>query len=310
MTSFTAKRLRVTLILAGSGTSLGNASLDSLNSSGSNAVFPGTNSNTLVLDNMRVSASVQAVARLSTQADIRIYGMKQADMNAVSVAWANPPFVFDHVVILEANNTGRDDGWVQVFKGTIIEAQPDYRAMPDVSFNLLAVTGYFQKINAAEPTSYPETVDIGVAAADIIERMGAPWTYVDGGATGVLSNPYFWGTLWDQLGQACAAANADFYVQGDEILITPAGRARQLEPTIVLSPTTGLVGYPMFERSGLSVTALFDPAFVCGTPLEIISATPPNVAGRWYPYSLTHSLEARVPRGRWFSQLQCLRVLV
>lgn len=292
MTSFTAKRLRVTMILAGA-----------------NAVFPGTNSNTLTLENMRIRAKVQAVARLSTQAEVAIFGMKQADMNALTVAWANPPVVLDHIVIIEANNTGLNDGWVQIFKGTIIEAQPDYRAAPDVSFSLLAVTGYFQKINPAAPTSYPETVDIGVAASDIIDRMGAPWTYVDGGATGVLSNPYFWGTLWDQLAQACAAANADFYVQGDEILIVPGGQPRQSAPSVILTPESGLIGYPMFERSGLNVTALFDPAFLCGTPLDIQSAVP-NASGRWYPYSIYHVLEARTPRGQWVSQLQCLRVLV
>lgn len=275
---------------------------------GSNAVFPGTNSNTLTLENMRVSAKVQAVARLATQADIQIFGMKQIDMNALTVAWANPPVVLDHLVILEANNTGRADGWVQVFKGTIIEAQPDYRAAPDVSFSLQAVTGYFVKINPVAPTSYPFEVDIGVAAQDIIDRMGAPWTFVDGGATGVLSNPYFSGTLWDQLAQACQAANADFYVQGDEIRVVSAGQPVESAPSVVLSPDSGLIGYPMFERSGLNVMALFDPAFLCGSALEIKSAVP-NASGRWFPYSIYHVLESRVLRGVWMSQLQCLRVL-
>ncbi len=292
MSSFTAKRLRVRLILAGS-----------------NQVFPGTNDNTLELSDLRVSAKVQAVARLATQADIRIYGMQAKDMNALTVAWANPPIVLDHLVILEANNTGREDGWVQVFKGTITEAQPDYRAMPDVSFNILAVTGYFVKINPAAPTSYPEQVDIGVAAQDIIERMGSPWVYVDGGATGVLSNPYYYGTLWDQLAQACTAAQADFYVQGDEILITPQGQPRSSAPAVILNKDSGLIGYPMFERSGLNVSALFDPAFLCGTAVEIESAVP-NASGRWYPFALYHNLESKTPRGAWFTSLQCLRVLV
>jgi hypothetical protein len=288
MTSFTAKRLRVTLILAET-----------------NAVFPGTNDNTLILDNMYVQAKVQATARLSTQAEIHIFGMAQDAMNALTVAWANPPFVFDHVVILEADN-GKG-GFAQVFKGTIIEAQPDYRNMPRVAFSLLAVTGYFQKINPAPPTSYPETVDIGVAAGDIIAAMGDPWAYVDGGATGVLANPYFNGTLWDQLAQACQAANADFYVQGDEILVVPAGQPRGIVPAVVLAPGSGLVGYPMFERSGLNVTALFDPAFLCGTPVDIETSVP-NASGRWFPYSLYHVLET-TPKGGWFSQMQCLRVL-
>lgn len=287
MNSFTQKNLRVTLIM-----------------SGANSIFPGTNSNTLTLEKMRVSAKVQAVARLATQADIRIYGMKAADMDALTVAWANPPVVLDHLVILEADSGA---GFVQVFKGTITEAQPDYMSAPDVSFNLLAVTGYFRKINAAEPLSYPVASDIQTIVAQLAQEMG--FTFVDGGATGTLAEgAYFWGSQWDQLAQACEATNTDFYVFGDTILITRAGEPAVRQPSVVLTPQSGLIGYPAYERAGLIVTAIFDPAFTCGTALEIRSAVP-SATGRWYPYALAHFLESRMPRGQWISQMQCLRVL-
>lgn len=288
MSSFTAKRLRVTLVMAGA-----------------NSVFPGTNSNTLVLENMRISAKVQAVARLATQADIRIYGMKARDMDALTVAWANPPVVLDHLVILEADN---GNGFVQVFKGTITEAQPNYKNMPDVSFDILAVTGYFQKINPAEPRSYPAAAEADVVLASLAADMG--FAFELHGALGTLAEgAYFWGTLWDQFAQVCRAVNADFYVVGDTILVTEAGKPRQEQPAVVLSPATGLIGYPCYERSGLLVSAIFDPALTCGTPLEIQSAVP-SATGRWYPYSLLYVLDSRMPRGQWLAQMQCLRVLV
>lgn len=292
--SFTEKRLRATLTLAGA-----------------NSVFPGTNSNTLVIDQLRMSTRVQAVARQATQCELKIYGMRQSDMNALTVVWANPPVILDHLLIVEANNTGKPDGWVQVFKGTMIEAQPDYRSQPNVPFSILAVTGYFVKVDSTPPTSYQEQANIGTVAGDIVARMGAPWSLkvVDAANEVVMSNPYFCGTLWDQLVQACQAVNCDFYVQGDEILITPANQPRSTVPSVVLSPESGLVGYPMFERSGLNVTALFDPAFQCGTALDIKSSVP-NATGRWFPYSMYHELESLMPSGRWFTTLQCLKVLV
>lgn len=288
MTSFTEKQLRVTLILAGT-----------------NQVFPGTNSNTLVLTGLRVSAKVKAVARLATQAEVRIYGMLPADMNALTVAWANPPVVLDHIVILEANDGA---GWVQVFKGTIIEAQPEYRAAPQVYFNLLAVVGYFQKIQPAIPTSYPSTAAADVAIADIITRMGFV-AVIAGNVNAVLTNPYFSGTLYDQLAQACGAADADFYFQGDTILVTARGLPRQNQPSVVLNPQSGLIGYPVYERAGLNVNAIFNPAFACGTPIELTSSVP-SATGRWYPYAMTHTLESQMPKGQWLTQLQCLRVIV
>lgn len=286
MTSFTSKQLRITFILAGA-----------------NAKFPGTGNNTLVLTNLRASAKVQGVSRQATQMDLKVMGMKPEDMNALTVAWANPPVVLDHLVIVEAND---GNGWVQVFKGTITEAQPQFTAQPDVYFHCLASVGYFQKIAAAPPTSYPFTVDIGVAADDIITAMG--FKYVDGGASGVLSSPYFTGTLYDQLVQACAAANADFYMQGDTVLVTPHGLPRKNQPAVVLNKGTGLIGYPVFERAGLNIMAVWNSAFQTGTPIQLTSAIP-SANGRWYPFALTHALDCNLPKGRWDSQLQCLKVV-
>ncbi len=293
MSSFTEKRLRVTLILAGA-----------------NAVFPGTNSNTLVLENMRMTASVRGVARLSTHLDMNIYGMRQVDMNALSVMWAIPTSIQNNLVILEANNGGATDGWVQVFKGTLKEAQPDYRAMPDVSFTLLATTNYFQQINPVPPISYPEATTIGVIAADIVALMGDPWTLtLAEGLEGTIANPYFCGTLWDQLSKACEAVKCDFYMQGDEVLLTPRGQPRSSIPALLLNAGSGLIGYPMYSQAGLEVTALFNGAFLCGTAIDLESVVP-NVTGRWFPYTLQHTLESRTPHGAWVTQMVCLKVIV
>jgi hypothetical protein len=285
--SFTKKRLRVTLILAGA-----------------NAVFPGTNSNTLVLTDMRVAATVQGVARLSTQADIQIYGMKREDMDALTVAWANPPIVRDHLVILEADS---GDGYSQVFKGTILEAQPDYEGAPDVLFRVQAITGYFQKINPAPPTTYTGSVAIDVIVADLAAKMGFSFI-VGGDVWAVLSSPYLSGTYYDQLQQACNAAGADFYIQGDTILLTRQNEPRNQQPTVILNAQSGLIGYPSYERAGLAVRCLYNQAITCGSPIQIESIVP-SATGKWYPYSMEHRLEAELPGGDWFSNLYCLRVL-
>lgn len=292
MKSFTQKKLRVTFVMAGA-----------------DQVFPGTNSNTLILENFRISVRVEAVARLSTEAELHVYGMLPADMNALTISWAQAPIVLDNQVLIEADS---GNGYVQIFKGTIIEAQPNFQGAPNVSFDVLAVTGYIHRINPAEPTSYPATTDVGVVVENIVNRMNQQesdnWSFVNGGATGVIAEgAYFWGSLWDQLAQICAATKTDYYVFGDTVLITPFGQPRDSSPTVLLNPNTGLVGYPMFERSGLRVSAIFDPAFLCGTPVEI-GGTIPAATGRWYPYKLVYLLESRVPNGQWAAQMMCNKV--
>lgn len=284
--SFTVKRLRVTFILTATG-----------------QTFAGTNSNKLILTGNRMQAQVQGVARQTTQAALRIFGMKKTDMEALTVVWANPPVVLDHIMIVEADN---GNGFSQVFKGTITEAQPEYRAQPDVYFSVLASTGYFQRVEPADPTAYTETTDIGLVAGDLAQKMG--FTFRNGGIDTVMNGPlYLHGTLYDQLATACEQANADFYLLGDEILITPNGQPDSQQPAVVLKESTGMIGYPVYERSGLNVQALFNPAFLNGTPIQIESETP-NATGRWYPYSMTHILEANYPAGRWQTNMMCLRV--
>jgi hypothetical protein len=65
----------------------------------------------------------------------------------------------------------------------------------------------------------------------------------------------------------------------------------------------------MFERSGLRVNAIFDPALLCGTPIEI-SGSIPAATGRWFPYTMVYMLDVRIPRGQWMAQMMCNKVFV
>lgn len=291
--SFTPKQLRATLILGGAG-----------------QVFPGTNSNRLTITGLRMSAQVLQVARLAATLSLKIWGMKPDFMNALTVAWAIPPIVLDNVVIVEAkdnNDPDPEQGWTQIFSGTITEAQPEYRAQPNVYFALQASCGYFQKIEPTKPTSYTETVDIGFVASDLAARMGFAWQ--DGGANAVLAGPlYLHGTLFEQLAQACVAAKADFYVFNNTILTCKSGQPRTTEPAVVLTPSTGLFGYPVFGRDGLTVSALYQPAFSCGVPIEIKDSLTPHANGRWFPRAMTIQLESNLPGGKWDATMMCNQV--
>lgn len=287
--SYVRRQLRATFTLGGSG-----------------AVFPGTNNNVLVVTGLRMSAQVQATARLAAQMALTVQGMKRSDMDAITVAWAQPPIVFDHFVLLEANN---GNGWSKVFSGTIIEAQPEYRSAPDTYLSLAAVVGYFQKIAPVEPRSYTETVDIGLVAGDIASAMG--FQFVNGGANAVLAGPiYLHGTLVDQLDTACQMAGCDYYLTNDTVTITPRGQPIEgAQVAVRLNKDTGLIGYPVYERAGLNVEALYQPVFGTGVPIDVESIVP-SATGRWYPYSMVHNLDANMPSGKWQTNMKCLRVLV
>lgn len=289
--SFVVRGLRATFELAGSG-----------------QVFPGTNNNILRVADLRISAIVKSTARLAAQMSLRVEGMKKSDMDAITVAWANPPIVLNHYVTLEANN---GDGWAKVFSGTIIEALPDFAGAPSTALQLQASVGYFQRIDGTEPAAYTETVDIDLVVSDIVTKLGPDWKFVNGGAHAVLAGPiYLHGTLIDQLDDACQQANCDYYLANNTVTITPRGRPIEGAPVaVLLNKNTGLIGYPAYERSGLQVAALYQPVFDTGVPIQIESSVF-GASGLWYPYTMVHTLDGNTPQGKWHTKMQCLKVFV
>lgn len=286
MNSFTEKKLEVTIRLADD----------------SNTVFQGSNSNTLVIDKLRVAASVAVNARQATEMQLNIWGMRETDMDALTSAWADPTAIRNNVVILKAD-TG--DGYRTVFTGSIIEAQPDFRRAPDVPLQILGMLPYFYQVNTAEPLSYQGAVDIDVIGRYVADKLGM--SYLNLNAKGVVTDPYYAGSVFDQLRDACVAARVNFYFQGDTLVLTPLEQAATDIPAVVLSPTTGLIGYPMYGRRGLTVTAIYDPAFQCGSPIEIVGSSVKGANGRWYPYFMDLNLSANLPGGPWIATMQCTK---
>lgn len=286
MNSFTEKNLRVTITLADD----------------SSTVFNTSGDNTLILKDLRMTASIVQNARQATSMDLKIWGMLPKDMDALTVAFIDPDSLRNNLVVLEADS---GNGFRQVFQGTILEAQPDFQSAPNVSFQILGMISYFQQVSITPPLSYSGAVSIDTIGEHLAGLLGL--SYVSGGATAVLTDQYIPGSVFDQLRAACEAANADFYFIGDSLVITPVLQPLAVEPAVMLSPSSGLLGYPMYTRQGLMVQAIFDPAFACATPIEIQGSVVKGTNGRWYPMSMQHDLSSNYPGGPWATSLRCLK---
>lgn len=283
------KRLRVTLILSPEN---------------SNGVFPGTNSNTLVLEGMRVLANIQTVpGSVATHADVKIFGMKREFMNALTTIFFNVAAGHDVVfnnMILEADS---GDGFAQVFSGMITEAQPEYRGAPNVYFGIQAIVGYRYQIMPVPPQSFQGSVGVADIVAGLASKMG--YAFENDGVTAQLSNPYLWGTYWDQLNRVCVAAGIRYAVAGDTLAIYPMYAPRVSVPIFTLSPSSGLLGYPTLERFGIVITSLYNPGLQPGGRVRVVDSDVPNANGLWYPFLVDHQLEGNAPGGAWFTVSQC-----
>lgn len=285
-TSFTSKQLKFTLVLSPDNT---------------NAIFPMTHSNTLVISNCRATCQIQTVPLVPTRAGVKIYGMSQKDMNALTVIFFNSAqkIVFNSIVIEQ--NSGA--GWTQVFSGMITDAQPRYRGMPNVFFEIQALTGYQHQIAPVPPISFRGTVPVDTIARQLAGAMN--YSYINSGVTASLTNEYLPGTNMDQLNRLCQKSRTQYIIVGDVLYIYPAGQYISSIPMLQLSPQSGLDGYPELEKFGLVITSVYNPALAAGGRVQVVGSDIPNANGIWSPFVVDHALEANLPGGRWHTVSQC-----
>lgn len=296
--SFTVKNLRVTFTLTGN-----------------NAVFPGTDANKLQVSGLRMSAVIKGSGLPAfPEASLRIYGLAQQDMNAlaiVPVQGGKPEYTFNTVQI-EADS---GNGFTFVFSGQIFQAGPDYSGVPDVCLYVHAQSAGFDQLTAANPTSYPGTANVSDIVSNLASKMSM--AFENDGVESTLTNAYYSGTLASQLRKVCQDANIYYAMENQNLLvISPAGVARRNIDAWVLSPTSGLVGYPEVLGNGyLNVRSLFNPAFrqngpvtITGSDVVIDPSLPKTLNsladGNWIIGPLTHTLECQKPGGNWFTDMK------
>lgn len=267
--------------------------------------FPGTDSNTLVLSGFRMIARLQGSANWTYVCDLSVFGMKQADMNALTVLWGQGGIytVKTGYLTLETPNA---NGLLTIFRGSFFDAYPDYSDLPRVCLKMSCKVDYLNQITPAAPNSFSGATSIAAIASQFAGLMS--YTFENNGVTGTLSSPYFHGSLMDQWRDLCSSAKIDYYFNpAGKLCICPKGQPRQSNAVIVLNSMSGLIGYVSLNRNGgVEIDCLFNPAIELGLPVEVTGSPVPGTNGLWFPFGLTHSLDVVKPGGLWHTHLSCL----
>jgi hypothetical protein len=291
--SFTSKQLRVTFTLAG------------------NAQFQGAGkaANQLILQGLRTESTVRSAGPgLAPQMSLSVYGMRQADMQALTFLGWQASGLLKNTVELDAN---AGNGWNSVFAGQIMTAGPDYLAAPEVPLRVEATTMGYEILAPAAPSSYTGPTDVATVCENIAKALGLGFT--NDGVNITINSPYLPNTSVEQLKTICDHAGVDLYVDVSGVHICPTGHPR-LNTPVLLTPQTGLQGSPTFGPEGLGFIArsLWNPAFLFGGKVTISGSnvlgptgTPyaTGANGTWRIYRLTHRLDAIKRGGLWMSEL-------
>lgn len=280
--TFTEKQLRFTFTL------------------GTNAKFQGNN-NTLRIEGLRATADIMFPGPPSfPTAEVRIYGMKPSDMTALTGLTFQVLTYQRNSMLIEANS---GSGWTTVFAGQIVTSAPDFSQQPDVFLQITAQTLGYDLLNPATPTSFPGPASFEQVLKTIVLKMSQDFD--NGGVEGSFSGPtYFAGTPAEQLRVAARKAGVVYYTDRVGVIeIGEPGVARDV-PRWILTPTSGLVGYPTLNSVNLiGVDAVFNPALRFGAPLRIQFSEQRGANGDWVIYDCTHQLSSLMPDGPWFTRM-------
>ena len=259
--------------------------------------------NTVTAQGLRIQAIIsQDGGPGQVNASLRIFGMPMSVMNQISTMGKSTVQTnFATSVSISAGEVGGTMS--AVFQGHVQQAWVDAASLPDVALVAMAFSSLADQMNpAVAPTSYAGMVDAAVILQGLATQMGR--RFENNGVSVMLSNPYYPGTAMQQAQRCAEAAHINMLDDGGTLAIWPIDGARD-GAVPMISPETGMVGYPAYTQAGLDVTTLYNPAIRCGGQVKIQSSITP-ACGVWPVSAVEHTLESETPGGAWFTRAKCL----
>lgn len=261
--------------------------------------FGGSGFDTLTIQGLRVLAQFQVYLNTvmsvgSATGVIRVWGMTLDQMNQLTVAglqWQQR----NNLVAVQAGD--QISGMSTVFNGQISEAYPDFSNMPDVAFTIIGITGREIAMKPVPPTSYPGPVSADTVMQSLAGQAGLG--YQSGGVSAQLASPYFQGTLAQQMAACARAANAYACIDGtsNELAMWPKSAARPGD-VLLVSPQTGMIGYPSYQQNSVVVRTVYDPGARIGGNMQVKSQLTP-ASGTWMIVAIEYNLSSQLPDGPW-----------
>ena len=262
--------------------------------------FDGTH-NTKTVSGLRTHVEVENGGHPSkNKCNIRIYGMREADMNALTTLPAKagkPLAVHKNIVQVMA---GDIQGMNLVFQGEVSEAFASYHTPPNLHFSIKVVSGFYPALAPVPPASFKGDASVVSIMQGLAKQMG--YAFENNGVTAQLRNQYLTGSAFQQAAAVAGAANIEFGVDNGTLFIAPRGQPRTGTAPLI-SAATGLKEYPIFDKKGIKFECLYNSGLKLGGLAKVQSAIP-VCCGAWRINCLKHDLSCEDPSGKWLSSVE------
>ena len=256
---------------------------------------------TLTLSGLRMTVdTVKPIGDAMGQLTMRVFGLSQDVMNRyTSIGTVNLAYKAGNRITVSAGDDGSTPSLI--FSGMIMEAWADYAGAPDVAFNVVAFSGGEALLKTIPVSSFKGETDVAEVMRGLATQAGLQ--FEDGGVKVKRASPYYPGTVLQQI-RACAQ-EADIWhsIELGKLVIWPKNAVRPGDIPLI-SPSTGMVGYPLLNSKGATIKTLFDPRIRIGGAVRVESSLP-MATGEFPVFNFSHSLSSRMPNGPWFTTMEC-----
>lgn len=260
------------------------------------ASFTSDNKNKLSATGLRISAEItNGNGAPSPSARVRVYGLPMEAMDKLfRIKWRDATALKNSITI-EAGDQG--DELVTVFKGGITFAYPDLAEAPNVSLVITAQTAVLETMESTAAESYEGSQEVVNIMGNICKRIG--YTFEDNGVSKKLDNVYLCNSDIKKIQWLAENADLDLYIENNHIAVTNKGQPRKIKIPVI-TPDTGLIGYPTPTMQGIQFQCFYDPLIRFGGLVRIKDSLIDVCNGDWLIYGVRAMLETESDSARWF----------
>lgn len=268
--------------------------------------FGSSNNNQITLQGFRARARIdKAGGMMMGTLRAQIYGVSQSNMNScVTFPYQPQKLAQQAEVKMNTVQVSAIDGDSEtlIFTGNIVNAWGNYQNMPDVFLEIQAMSTAVSLLAPAIPTSFDGPIDVVTAIQQLAGKMNL--TFENNGVSGIsLVNQYLSGTYIEQVQTLAKAARIWMYIDNEILAISPSNQPRTTISVPLISPQTGLKGYPTFDSIGINIVSLFNPAIRFGGSIQVQSSIP-QANGKFIATNIGYDLDSLAPNGQWFMQIR------
>ena len=243
---------------------------------------------------LRASAEIQKFTGTTRgKGNFRIYGLPLSVMNQLTTVGANFTKRYNNKITVSAGDS--EMGLSVVYIGDIMSAYVDAQGMPDVAFVVECQVGVSASVMPATPISFAGQTQVATIAQKIAGLMG--FQFQNSGVNTTLSNPYYWGSPRRMLLALAKHAGFEHTEDKNTVAIWPSDGSRSGGGAMI-SPQTGLIGFPMFDQASVIVRCYYNPNIDIGQTIQIQSSLT-AACGSWKVNEISYALDAVTKGGRW-----------